>query len=250
MQRLLFVLVVVGASLGLFGSSLAHAGSFDIVPISITLSPAASTGMLVLTNKGAELVRFHVTAFAWDQAADGEMVVKPTNDIVFFPAMVSLNPGEARKIRVGVNVKPGTVERSYRVFVQELPKLVKVNADSASAVHMLTKMGIPVFFEAATRKAVPAVSGLAINGKRVSFSATNRGTAHYRAEKIVVSAKDASTVVHSEEVKGWYVLAGGTRAYVVELPQAACATLKSLQVDLHSDRGDAKAVLANARCGP
>jgi fimbrial chaperone protein len=243
-------LALACACLCWFFCSSALAGGIKVSPVTLTLSPAASSSTFVLTNQGTELVRFHITAFAWGEQPDGQMSLTPTTEIVFFPAMVSLKPGEARKVRVGVNVKPAALERSYRVFVQELPELVKTTGQRVSVVGMLTKMGIPVFYEASTRTAAPAITGLAMTGHSVKFNLSNRGTAHYRATKIVISAKDGSSVIQTVEAKGWYILAGGSRPYVVELPQAVCATLKSVQVDLESDKGAAKAVLANARCGP
>ena len=249
MQRCTGFLAIALASACWLTAGAASASGIKVSPVSLTLSPSATSAMLVLTNQGTELVRFHITAFAWGEKPDGQMELSPSTEIVFFPAMVSLKPGEARKVRVGVTAKPAALERSYRVFVQELPGLVKTAGQRVSVVGMLTKMGIPVFYEAGTRTSLPAVSGLGITGKSVKFNLTNRGTAHYRATKIVISAKDGANVIHSQEAKGWYVLAGGTRPYVVEFPQAVCATLKSVQIDLETDKGSAKAVLANARCG-
>src|SRR5262245_20832967 len=99
----------------------AHASEFDVSPVTLTLNGQMTSTMLTITNRGSEAVRFHVSAFAWDQRPDGEMVLNPTTDVVFFPAMLTLNPKEARNLRVGTNVKPGAVEKTYRIFVQELP---------------------------------------------------------------------------------------------------------------------------------
>jgi fimbrial chaperone protein len=63
----------------------AHASTFDVSPITLTLSAKVPSGMLVVTNRGAEPLRFQVSAFAWDQKPNGEMVLKPTTDVVFFP---------------------------------------------------------------------------------------------------------------------------------------------------------------------
>lgn len=228
----------------------AQASTFDISPISVTLSSKVSSAMLVVTNRGGEALRFHVSAFAWDESPDGEMVLSPTSDIVFFPALLTLNAGEARKLRVGMNAAPGASEKSYRVFVQELPPLAQKSDEPTNNVRVLTKMGVPIFVAGASSKPVPALGEVQLAGGVVTFQVKNNGTAHFRPEKLLVTAKAGASVVHTEEVHGWYVLAGHSRKYVVKLPKAACATLKSIEVELESEKGSAKATLADAHCTP
>lgn len=226
----------------------AHAGAIDVAPISLTLSPKVTSGMLALTNKGNEPVRFHITAFQWEQKADGEMVLTPTKDVVFFPAMMTLNPKEARNLRVGVTVKPGDVERTYRVFIQELPPLALTTEEQASTVRVLTKMGVPVFVEGTSAKPTPSLSGLTMSGQRLTFDVKNTGNAHFRTEKLVVKAKDDSKVIHTQELEGWYVLAKGVRRYDVALPREICDSLKSIDVEMKTNHGAVSASLGNARC--
>jgi fimbrial chaperone protein len=228
----------------------ARAANFDVSPTLLSLSNKAASATLVITNRSQELLRFHVTAFAWKQRADGEMILEPTKDIVFFPAMLSLNPKDSRQIRVGSKVKPGSVERSYRLFVEELPPLSRTKEEQANAIRVLTKMGLPVFVEAATPKATPAVTPLQLQGRELTFSLKNSGNTHMRVQKVTLTAKNAGKTVHSEELPGWYVLAGGVRTYSITLPDAACKESTSLEVQMQSESGSPKASLAGVRCGP
>jgi fimbrial chaperone protein len=250
LRRLAFAIFVT-TTLWLAQGATALASQFDVAPVSLALSAKTSSGTLVLTNRSSEALRFHVTVFAWSQRADGEMVLNPTNDIVFFPAMLTLNPKQSRQLRVGMNVKPGATEKTYRLFVQELPPLVKAKEDEPNAVRVLTKMGLPIFIEPTTRpRPVPGVGGLAVKGDAVSFDIQNTGNAHMRVEKSVITVKDGGAkVIHSQEAAGWYVLAGGTRSYAVTLPKTACAAAKTIEVAIESSHGAAKAALQNAACG-
>jgi fimbrial chaperone protein len=227
----------------------ASASAFDVSPISLTLSDKVPSAMLAVKNHGTEALRFQVTGFAWDQKPNGDMVLNPTKDIVFFPAMLTLKPGEERNLRVGLNSPVAAVEKSYRIFVQELPPLQSSKSD-ATSIRVLTKMGIPIFVAPAGPKPAPALANLAIAGKSFSFDVKNGGNAHFRSEKITVTAKDASKISFTKEVDGWYVLAGGTRTYAVELPPEVCGGLKSVQIELRTEIGTIKAELANAHCGP
>jgi fimbrial chaperone protein len=227
-----------------------RAANFDVAPISLSLSDKSSSGTLVLTNRSQETLRFHVTAFTWKQRADGEMTLEPTKDIVFFPAMLSLNPKESRQIRVGTKLKPGAVERSYRLFVEELPPLARNAKEEANSIRVLTKMGLPVFVAATAPQATPSVTPLQVNGRQIKFSVKNSGNTHMRVQKVMFTAKSAAKTVHSEELPGWYVLAGGIRTYAVTLPDTACKEATSLEVQMESDSGSPKAALQSFSCTP
>lgn len=228
----------------------AHASTFDVAPIKLELSDKAASGTLVVTNRSPETLRFHVTAFAWKQRADGEMMLQPTKDIVFFPAMLSLNPKESRQIRVGTKVKPGAMERSYRLFVEELPPLAKNPEEEANAIRVLTKMGLPIFVEAKAPKAAPSVTPLVLAGREVTFSIKNSGTKHMRVQKISFTASGPKKTVYAQELPGWYVLAGGIRTYSVTLPDEACDQATSLEVQMESDSGSPSARLPSFHCSP
>jgi len=229
-------------------SEVAYAGSFDVSPVSVTLSDKESSATLKLTNHADEAVRFHVTAFAWDQKSSGEMVLNPTSDVVFFPAMLTLRPNEARNLRVGVQAKPGAAEKTYRIFVQELPPTV--TPENPGVVRVLMKVGIPIFLEPRSAVAKPLLADLAVQDKTLTFNVKNAGNKHLRLQKLVIKALSGGKLVYSRELDPWYVLAGGTRTYSVEIPADACKSQNSMQIELQSDHGAANASLANAHCAP
>lgn len=244
--RLLFAqLAALALALGALVGP-ARAANFEVSPVSLTLSASMSSGIFTLTNRSPETLRFHVSVYSWDQSPTDDMVITPTKDVVFFPAMVMLAPGEERKLRIGLKTKPGPVEKAYRVFVQELPPPA-TQADP-NAVRVLTKMGLPVFVTGEGQAPKPALAGLAVQGDRVSVELTNTGTARYRAERIVVTAKAGAKVVHKEEHKGWYVLAGKRHTYTTSLPAEACAAVQSVEVEAVTDKGTVKASLPSVRC--
>ncbi|MGD8861613.1 MAG: fimbria/pilus periplasmic chaperone [Myxococcales bacterium] len=227
----------------------AHAGKFDISPVSLTLSGKSASSTLVITNRSPEELRFHVTAYSWRQRPDGEMILEPTKDIVFFPAMMTVKPNGSRQIRVGAKVRATDTERTYRIFVQELPPLARSTEEATNTVRMLTKMGIPVFLEPASPKANPELTTPKVTGREVSFSLHNRGNSRMVVQKCELQALRGGKPILTEQLSGWYILAGGRRDYTATLPEDACKQADSLRITVETDRGGTRTSLPELRCG-
>ena len=214
----------------LSAASAASAATFTVNPTQIFLSSKATTSLLTLRNDSEETLRFQLTAFAWQQTPSGELSLEPTKDVVFFPALLTLGPKEERRIRVGSTVPSADQERTYRIFVEELPAAA---GPQANAVRVLTKMGIPIFIRPAKESATADLRDLSIRDGSLHFSVNNRGTVHFVPEKVVVRAAGAGgEQVGQEELKAWYILAGGRRDFAMAIPPASCAKVASLTVEV------------------
>jgi len=207
--------------------------------------------MLAVRNESPQAVTLQVSAFAWAQSAEGEMQLQPTEDIVFFPALLTLQPGEQRRIRVGTTAAlGGTVERSYRLFIEELPP---ERRSDTTVVAVLTKMGIPIFLQPSTAKAQAGVRNLAISSGAFSFHLENTGSVHFVPSAVrVVGASATGETVFDRNLQSWYVLAGGTRVFTVPTPEPECSRLRSLAVEVHVGDSVVKERLETPRgtCGP
>src|SRR5687768_17676291 len=92
---------IAAALLTLGSASGASAATFTVNPTQIFLSGKTTTALLTLRNDSEETLRFQLTAFGWQQTPAGEITLTPTQDVVFFPALLTLAPKEERRIRVG-----------------------------------------------------------------------------------------------------------------------------------------------------
>src|SRR5258708_10275171 len=95
-------------------------GGVTLTPMRLVLSPKAPTALLSLRNRKSGSVRFQLRVFSWTSGPKGEMVMGPTDDVVFFPSLLTINAGEERKIRIGSPVRFGSTEKSYRLMVRGL----------------------------------------------------------------------------------------------------------------------------------
>ncbi len=223
--------LLVMAALVLGASSVASAATFSVNPTQIMLSGKATSALLTLSNDSDEPIRFQLSAFAWTQSPAGEIGLAPTRDVVFFPALLTLGPKEQRRIRVGATVPVAAVERTYRIFVEELPPLQAPGG--GAAVRVLTKMGVPIFLRPAKEAATATLNGLGVRSGALHFSVANTGTVHFVPEQITVRAigRDGKPVLE-QDVTGWYILAAGRRDFDVPLPGAQCDRITSLAIEV------------------
>jgi fimbrial chaperone protein len=221
------ILAVAAAALA--GTGAAEAANFSVNPTQIYLTRTTASALLTLRNDSQETLRFQLTAFAWSQSRSGEMTLEPTGEVVFFPALLTLKPGEERRVRVGTAQQAQATERTYRLFVEELPPL-ETTAGGA-AVRVLTRMGIPIFVQPPDGAPRITLDGLAVHEGRLQFTVANGGSVHAVPSSIVARASDAGgAVLFERSVAGWYVLAGGRRDFEVELPADACGRASSYAV--------------------
>jgi fimbrial chaperone protein len=203
--------------------AIAGAADLELSPTSIELSDATRTALVTLRNSGSAPLRYQLRAYAWGQKDDGEMALTPTRDLVLFPPLVELAPGETRNVRVGTQVAPGATERTWRVFIEEMPRAD--DAAAASRVQVLTRIGVPVFLAPPRRVARGEVAFLPGARNRIRFGVKNTGTVRLRPSAITLALVAADGKRLAEKtLDAWYVLAGGERIYEADVPPDVCAS--------------------------
>jgi fimbrial chaperone protein len=240
------LLAVVVASVLLGRASTARCAEVQVNPVRVSLSPAARSEIVALRNNGAEPASFEMQIRSWEQSSSGEMNLGLTEDVVVFPPVVLLAPGEERNVRVGASISFGAVERTYRLFIQELPPPPR--QETAPQVRVLTRIGIPVFLSPARVVERAVLKALSVRDGKVLFTLVNSGTVHVRPTAVKVALKDAQgKTLGNREAAAWYVLAGGERAYDVDLRGEGCAAVREVSVAITLD---SKQVLQAASAAP
>jgi fimbrial chaperone protein len=206
----------------------ASAATFTVEPTQIQLSARTGSVLLTLRNDSDDTLQFQLSLFKWTQTPSGQMQLEPTDDIVFFPTLLALKPKESRRVRIGSATSQDVLEKTYRIFVEELPP---VNS-AGGGVRVLTKMGIPIFVRPTKEVATATLSELWQEDGLLRFSLKNAGSVHIVPARISVRGHDGSNTAFKHELDGWYVLAGGRREYEVKIPPDVCARLTSMVVNI------------------
>lgn len=236
-HRALFCKLAFVAILGILSLTLsasADAG-WRVAPIRLDFDQRSKSGVITLSNDGESSITFSVEAAEWTQDENGLDLYTPTEDLIFFPKQLTVEPGKERVVRAGIRAPATTQERTYRLFIREAVDPAKKSEGTAVAIAI--KFGVPIF----ARPVEEIVKGellatLARNGE-LKITTENTGNAHYRIATLRFLGKDAGGGrVFTEEVNGWYLLAGARRGYSVQIPPEACLQLKTLDIKMHADR--------------
>jgi fimbrial chaperone protein len=227
-----FIALAAGLALwGPAGGARADTG-LHIDPIQLQLPAEAPSALLLLRNESTEPSRVQLSVFGWEQDADGHMSLKPTNEIVFFPPLLTIAPGESRNIRFGALNPAGPVERNYRLQIDELPPLQKKGSQK-SVIATKMRISLPIFVGSTKPATEVSIDKLSLERGLLSFEVKNRGTVHVQPSVIrITGTKPAGAVAYHNDQRGWYILAGGTRAYSLQLAPVDCTRLSSLSIEV------------------
>jgi fimbrial chaperone protein len=186
---------------------------------------------LSLRNDSAAAVRFQVRAFRWSNVGTEELSLEPTDDLLFFPTLLMLQPGESRLIRVGARVAAGPRERTYRLVLKELDSLAQ--GASGSGVRMALELSVPVFVQPRDLRVAADVPLPEIAGGTLALRLTNTGPLHLTPQRVEVRGLDrAGRVVWTRSFKPWYLLAGETRRYTTAIDPQDCQQTVLIATDV------------------
>ena len=225
--------LVILASPGLVAGS-----SFAIDPVRVTLTQGAATGLVTVKNQSSGMLRLQLTGFAWAESPEGQMQLSETADLVFFPSMLSIPAGSSGKVRVGTHLPPpapGQMERTYRLFIEELPGPGKTNKGPMQ-IKVLLRMGVPIFVAPASPRPEPSIDGITVGGGKLRVRVRNKGTAHFRLATIRLHGEDeAHNTLLDLQMPGWYVLAGSERVFEADLPPGVCGKLALVTAEAETE---------------
>jgi fimbrial chaperone protein len=191
-----------------------------------------------------------VNVFAWEQDAQGQIQLKPTDDMVVFPLMMTLQPKEERSVRVGAATTFGAVEKSYRLVIEELPPLVST-ANQAN-VRMLTRMGVPIFLEPQFPKSSATLTDVAMGSAGLTFTLRNTANVFFIPDAVTVTAyDDRGAVLTEKSLESWYILAATSRVFEFDVPRPLCEQVRAFAISVDIGKTSLKSRLETptSACG-
>ena len=208
-----------------------RAGAMSVSPMRLEFDASRSIGAITITNTSRETVTFEAEAVVWPDDAAGQAA----SDVVVNPPVATIAPGARKTLRVGLVKRiAGDRERTYRVYVTELP--APRSADS-TGIGVRLRLGIPVFVRADSPRELPMQWAAQRDGTTLTLTASNEGNVHQRVSALAVVRGDKQFAATQSSS---YVLAGRSTIFRVEGVEAQPGEKLTLQVQT----GDAQARVA------
>lgn len=224
----IFILFLVGLP------TLVGAAGWHIIPIRLDFNQRARSGVITLFNDSDQPISFTLEASSWSQDEAGKDQYSATSDLIFFPKELTINPKEERVIRAGIKALPVNQEKTYRLFIKEQPPK---NDNSANSVAIAIRFGVPIFVEPPRVNIQGEIAQTELRQGKLDITLHNQGNHHFRIKTINVTGENAKgEKVFSQELNGWYLLAGTVRTYSVLLPDGTCQELKTLEIQASGDK--------------
>jgi fimbrial chaperone protein len=248
LKRLITASITLAIALALAGPAVAS--DIAVAPIQLSIPSGDGAAVMNIQNKSTYPVRLQITGSAWDQQPNGVMKLTPSEDLIFFPTLVTVAPLETQQIRIGVEGGAASTERTFRVFINELPSINEALTGHSIAVRL--KVGVPVFVEPSRQVRALAIPSATLASGKIDFSLRNNGTVREMIDKIEVAGLDAGgKTVAGASADAWYVLAGGRRDFSLPFSKAACRSVSSINITAQTNLGPVvlrDVPLANKSC--
>lgn len=223
-----FALLVMSPSYG-------YCGQWRVAPARVFLDREIKSSVITVVNEGDDKVNLQGNAMEWSQDAEGKDVYKDTGDLMFFPRMLSINKGEQKIIRAGMKVPAGAREKTYRLFIEEIPQPHKGPADVAQ-LTVAVRFGVPFFVKPIKEEVKGELSNAELSKGVVSATVKNSGNTHFRIGTITLKGTNSQGAeTFATKIDGWYLLADAVRSYTVPVPKDKCAETAQIEIVVATD---------------
>ncbi|MDD5268953.1 MAG: molecular chaperone [Methylococcales bacterium] len=217
----------------LAGAGTASAGSFQVIPVRVTLSAGKPIAAMTVRNTGGEPAVLQLEVMSWSQA-QGKDVYTPTKEILATPPIFTVPAGGSQIVRVGLRRPPDAQrELTYRLYLEEVPPPPK---PGFQGLQMALRMGVPLFVPPAAVQ-LPVLAWRIFRTKEGQFEVgvTNNGNTHVQVANVRLARADGGEL-GTQQIAG-YVLPGQSHNWLLkDIP--ASPSVAALHLFVQTEAGD------------
>lgn len=211
----------------------ACAAEWRVSPIRLELGSDAKSGVISVINESTGRFQVQMKAFRWEQDAEGKDQYTESNDIIFFPKLMIFDKPEERILRAGIKMPAGTKEKTYRLFIEEIPEPKK---SETTSIAVAIRFGVPIFVKPVKEEAKGEITRLELSKGECRVTAKNTGNVHFIINAVNIKGKNLKgEEAFAKKLDGWYLLNGASRVYTTAIPREACSKTAKLDVEITTD---------------
>lgn len=212
----------------------AVAGDWRVSPIRLDLGRDAKSGAVTIANDSDDRLQVQMKAFEWTQDAEGKDRYVETGEILFFPRLMILEGKEEKILRAGIRVPAAAKEKTYRLFIEEIPGPRKAEGVN---VAVAIRFGVPIFVKPLKEEVRGEVGAMTMTAGALLIPVNNTGNAHFVVQSILVRGRNGEgKEIFSRELSGWYLLSGVSRGYATAVPQGTCEAMAVVEAEVKTDK--------------
>ncbi|MDD2321672.1 MAG: fimbria/pilus periplasmic chaperone [Geobacteraceae bacterium] len=210
------------------------AGEWRVAPIKLELGSDARSGVISVVNEGTGKFQVQMKAFLWEQDADGKDQLTETKDLIFFPKIMVFEKPEERILRAGIKIPAATKEKTYRLFIEEIPEPKKADGTN---IAVAIRFGVPIFVKPLKEDPKGEIAKLELVNGECRVTVKNSGNVHFIITAVNFTGKDLKgQETFAKKLDGWYLLNGASRVYTAALPKQSCAETATLAVEITTNK--------------
>jgi len=218
-------------------SSLVSA-EFSVSPVRLYVAAGDRHGNIIARNLSDQRLRLAFSARRWLQDDSGRDQFHEDEQLMIFPQEVSIAAGDAQVIRVGLSELVTDQERAFQLVITEVPTDQESHRRAAEEhKEKILSVAVPVFFQVSDKHAADMqIESVQVVDARVSFLLANprQRHLHFKTYTIALLSPEGA-VVDQTTGDGWYVHAGGRKAFDVPLAAPHCRRAAFLQATILLD---------------
>lgn len=226
-KRLALALIGLSLSIGQ-----AYSSEWRVAPIRLDFDKGTKSGVITVSNDSAEKVHLQIKAAEWVQDAEGKDKYSDTSDLIYFPKIIILDKNEEKVLRTGIKASSVEKEKTYRLFIEEIPQPSK---GEGASVAVAIRFGVPIFIKPEKEEARGEIEKIEMSKGALKAVVRNSGNVHLMIVSINIKGKDKEgNEVFSKELSGWYLLNGSSRTYSTDIPQDKCRELEKVSIEVRT----------------
>jgi len=224
-------------------STSAMAASISTYPMRVELEEGSGIASVRVINTGDSEANIQVRAMAWTQdKLSGKRQVEDTKELIFFPKIFTVPGNSQQLVRVGYQKKVGDKEKSFRLFIRELP----VSKPGQTGARFAVEISMPAFIypKGAVQPTKPVLQGIEVVDGVLMARLNNPAARYYSMHKLEIRGSKAGKEVHSSEISGWYVLAGVSKLFALKVSREDCLKMDSVHLTAYTKDDHSEAQFA------